>query len=536
MNRTLSLASSPDTKGATPATASPRTPAGRCSACAKRDEAEEETAPPRNFARVPVLQRKGMDGVASAPEIAPPIAALGQGRPLESSARTRMESAFGSSFHDVMVHTDGHAASLSNTHDARAVTVGSHIAFASGEYRPGNPVGDALLAHELAHVVQQRGHSEQGPALGGGMEFETDADLAAVHAVAALWGGGAKKAAPRLQSGLRLSSCGRRKTVIPESASPFGKFEIEDGLVSQPSAPGEGGSYGIRIEMFPNFRTANAAQIGFIQTLRRGTTPGTYSTLATDPGMSAERARRTVQDPTQAWILDRYNAEEARTPFYGQELTASGDHTGSDHARIGSFGGENPVLEDTPGFGFPRETKEFIACAVCETPVAGAPNERGRSYGCINWGFVFDNDREPKFVAETPTFSIQNGWTDFNDRSRATNRAVDRWNDMRSTYNSTAAAGSEIEEAPRVHGLPPARIRGEGPVELRQEQGGRLILAGNLLYGRVGLTSALSVLRRSVRRLDHDDQLKFMTEVLYGSTIGWVPEADLEFPETFGAL
>ena len=38
---------------------------------------------------------------------------------------------------------------------ARAVTVGEHVAFAPGEYRPGTPVGDALLAHELAHVGQQ---------------------------------------------------------------------------------------------------------------------------------------------------------------------------------------------------------------------------------------------------------------------------------------------------------------------------------------------------------------------------------------------
>src|SRR5262249_35457879 len=153
--------------------------------------------------------------------------------------------------------------------------------------------------------------------------------------------------------------------------------------------------YYIRIEMFPNARTANAAEIGFVQTLRRGSTPGTWSTQATDLDMTPERARRTVQDPSQAWILDRFDAEVARTPYYGQSLTATGGHTGSDHAQIGNFGGPNPVMEDTPGFAFPRETKQFIACAVCETPVAGAPDERGRSYGCINWGFVFDDARDP---------------------------------------------------------------------------------------------------------------------------------------------
>src|SRR3954471_20874347 len=41
--------------------------------------------------------------------------------------------------------------------EARAFTLGRDIAFAPGEYAPGTAQGRRLIAHELAHVVQQTG-------------------------------------------------------------------------------------------------------------------------------------------------------------------------------------------------------------------------------------------------------------------------------------------------------------------------------------------------------------------------------------------
>jgi hypothetical protein len=93
----------------------------------------------------------------------------------------------GADLSGVRVHTDGSAAGLSDELDARAFTVGGHVAFGRDEYRPGTPAGDALLAHELAHVAQQAG----GPvAEGATEEVEADADRAAAHAVGTLWGAG----------------------------------------------------------------------------------------------------------------------------------------------------------------------------------------------------------------------------------------------------------------------------------------------------------------------------------------------------------
>ena len=83
--------------------------------------------------------------------------ARGGGRPLDDPLRRSMESAFGTSLSDVRIHTDGRAADLNSSISARAFTTGRDIFFGAGEYRPQTTAGQQMLAHELAHTVQQRG-------------------------------------------------------------------------------------------------------------------------------------------------------------------------------------------------------------------------------------------------------------------------------------------------------------------------------------------------------------------------------------------
>jgi hypothetical protein len=152
-------------------------------------------------------------------------ARLGRGRPLEGATQARMESALGHSFRNVRIHDDAPAAGLSRDLNAHAFTLGNHVAFAQDSYRPGTLVGDALLAHELAHVVQQGGAparmeagASRAPAALG---LERDADEAAAGAVMALWGKGRKGAGwkPRGRSGLSLQRCSK------ESAPAFGSVD-----------------------------------------------------------------------------------------------------------------------------------------------------------------------------------------------------------------------------------------------------------------------------------------------------------------------
>jgi hypothetical protein len=94
-------------------------------------------------------QLKAVPGSAPEPMAQPPSSTTGH--PLPSQTRQKMEQSFGRSFSDVRVHEGSAASDL----HALACTRGSEIHFASGEYQPGTPAGDALIGHELAHVVQQ---------------------------------------------------------------------------------------------------------------------------------------------------------------------------------------------------------------------------------------------------------------------------------------------------------------------------------------------------------------------------------------------
>jgi hypothetical protein len=74
-----------------------------------------------------------------------------------------MESRFGDDLGDVRVHTDSHAAESASQVSARAYTVANHVVFGAGEWKPGDPDGDRLLAHELTHVLQQGGGLHRKP-------------------------------------------------------------------------------------------------------------------------------------------------------------------------------------------------------------------------------------------------------------------------------------------------------------------------------------------------------------------------------------
>jgi hypothetical protein len=134
---------------------------------------------------------------------------LGTGHPLDSGSKGRLQPAFGADFSAVRVHTDATAQGLSDSLNAHAFTIGTDIAFAPGAYQPGTVVGDALIAHELAHVVQQGGSTSFAPQRHeSDRELDADADLSAIGAMASLAGGlTVPQTKPRRRSGLSLQRC-----------------------------------------------------------------------------------------------------------------------------------------------------------------------------------------------------------------------------------------------------------------------------------------------------------------------------------------
>lgn len=86
--------------------------------------------------------------------------AASAGQPLDGATRTWAEAAFGYDFGGVAVHTSSDAAQAAEALGARAFTLGNSIVFGQGHYDPSSPAGRKLLAHELTHIVQQRGTAD----------------------------------------------------------------------------------------------------------------------------------------------------------------------------------------------------------------------------------------------------------------------------------------------------------------------------------------------------------------------------------------
>lgn len=82
-------------------------------------------------------------------------ALAGPGMPLESALRQDMEQRFGHDFGRVRVHLDKRAAESAREVGALAYTVGHDVVFAQDQFMPHSAAGRRLLAHELAHTVQQ---------------------------------------------------------------------------------------------------------------------------------------------------------------------------------------------------------------------------------------------------------------------------------------------------------------------------------------------------------------------------------------------
>jgi hypothetical protein len=165
---------------------------------------------PSRIQRFAGRQTGRLDGVPSQAEqldggldVGAAIAAIqGGGTPLSNETRSYFEPRFGHDFGQVRVYAGSHAADGADAVCARAYTIGSDIAFASGAYMPWAMEGRRLLAHELAHVVQQ-GYAP----LANGRSSNSAGGELAPHAAASGKRGGEIPlfARPLLESPLKIS-------------------------------------------------------------------------------------------------------------------------------------------------------------------------------------------------------------------------------------------------------------------------------------------------------------------------------------------
>lgn len=331
-------------------------------------------------------------------KVAPPIVHTvlsSPGKPLDSKVRSSMEPRFGHDFSRVRVHTDARATESADLLNARAYTVGADIVFSQGEYLPATGRGRALLAHELAHVVQQR---STGNSLQTKMEIgdpsdsaEHEAEIVARRALAQ------ENAPPQSPAAFRLAP-----PLMSQSASPpvlrrspksswAGEFtddEYKVGFTEDRATKEIRPHATIRILFTPN-QKVDAEKIAFVQTADTSKNGQAYA-------LNTVVESRMIQSGIGQGIhIDAHHA--ARTPLAAMNDPQSGDKLSdsqetdlSDYGKrltIGNMSHMRPAqTADAPGItvSVADEAKMYLETAAMA--VQGA--QQGVYYGAVKWGWT----------------------------------------------------------------------------------------------------------------------------------------------------
>ncbi len=118
----------------------------KCDSCEQEEKLHRQTTSPAS----------SESGQPVSPEVGQQIeASRGSGPRLEAHTRQWMEGQFAADFSQVNIHTGSSAQQISKQLQAKAFTVGQDIYFDQNQYQPETREGKHLLAHELAHTLQQ---------------------------------------------------------------------------------------------------------------------------------------------------------------------------------------------------------------------------------------------------------------------------------------------------------------------------------------------------------------------------------------------
>ncbi len=120
---------------------------------------------------------RAASAIPGVPPVVQTVLSSGGGRPLDSATCAFMEPRFGYDFSRVRVHVDDHAAESADALGASAYTLGQQVVFGRGQFDPVSATGRRLIAHELAHTIQQRGSNNEP--LGKALASEREAEGAA---------------------------------------------------------------------------------------------------------------------------------------------------------------------------------------------------------------------------------------------------------------------------------------------------------------------------------------------------------------------
>jgi Domain of unknown function (DUF4157) len=305
-----------------------------------------------DFSSVPVSVQRRVPGEAQPSRDAPASVErvlAGSGRPLDAPLRQDMETRFGHDFSQVRLHQGGAAAQSAREVDALAYTVGNDIVFGAGQFAPHGGQGRQLLAHELAHVVQQGGGArlQRQPAPEGS-------------------GDGLKAAAtPAAGSVATPAAAGEMKVFMTEFVT---------------------GVQGT-IEFVPDVKACpKCKSIRLVQIVRVAEPDGTTHVFA---GTESQRNKVKTKEDKKAGVkegffIDHYSAKCTKgngcSVFYRDHAPNT---TRSQDGACDGVTATKASLWDRPSgpalYGF-----QFETCAKCA--------DTGIDLTCVDWGFSSDKD------------------------------------------------------------------------------------------------------------------------------------------------
>lgn len=155
-----------------------------------------------------LIQRKSRDanGIADGTDATISAASSTGSSALPEVVKRKFESSLGIDLSSVRIHTSSESQTAAESVGAKAYTIGQDIHFAVGQYDPSSGAGQHLLAHEVAHTVQQAGgapstqYKLEVSSPGDAAEAEADraADAMVSGAPAAIMSGTARKIARKV--------------------------------------------------------------------------------------------------------------------------------------------------------------------------------------------------------------------------------------------------------------------------------------------------------------------------------------------------
>lgn len=351
------------------------------------------------------LQRSAIN--QAAPTSVPPIiheVLSSAGHSLDPATRAFMEPRFGHDFSRVKVHTDAKAAESAQSVSALAYTVGRNIVFGAGHYDPSSTMGKKLLAHELAHTVQQRQAADMPAAheivLGSADSLqERDADSAAQDLSATATASASTAPCVQRKTWDDLPVYEERPDVIAKAANRPGTWEFTQNNVDGSTTTGYSSS--VSIKFHPNKAKVNCDEISFVQNVR---TIDTTTKIANEP-----RANFKNRITGTGWTIDRVEARE--NGWYGY------NNDGKPSGIVVPGNSPNPLksaeMTDRPNWNIPSLIWDFEACAICK-----AGTDVNRVLGCLTWGFDADSTNK---VKSHPTGELSAPSAEFAE-------AIKKWN------------------------------------------------------------------------------------------------------------